>query len=150
MLDAEATSAERLQQAQYVVATIKAFEERLLPPVDESNETADEELFETERHISAFPDGARRQKLQSWLKAAKSEYLQGRIATNIVRNWFEFESFNAQAVIDHQGDIDFKIDANEFATKAAEIAILREIKVERDKYKGVRDALQQTLLGVLA
>ena len=106
-------------------------------------------MFETERHVSGLPDGPNKQKLQEWLGTAKREYLHGRIATNIVRNWFEFEAFNAGALIENRGSIDFKIDASPLISKLAEFEILPEIKRERDEYRRARIALQKELLGLL-
>lgn len=150
MIDADASKAERVGSAERVISTVRAFEERSMPAVDRANETTEEELFEAERQAAGLPEGDRKRILDAWLATAKEEYLNGRTATNIVRNWFDFEAFNARAVVEHKGDLAFTVDARFMAETMAEIDILPALRSERDEHERRREQFRKELFGVIA
>ncbi len=140
---------ERLGEAKKLLETITRYRSEVVDRVDWANKESEEELYEFERLLVGLRSGDVRTHFESWYQSAKREYFNGRVMTNIVRNWFDMDGGIAAQIIAHHGRADFKMRPEPIAEIIAQIEMLDSLRESRKTLRANRDVPKRELLGLL-
>lgn len=140
---------DRLERARVLLNTIGRYRNEALGRVDWANKECEEELFELERQITGLANGSRRHEFETWYQSAKNEYFNGRVITNIIRNWFDMDAGIASEIVGRDGGVDFTLRVEPVAETFAQIEMLESLWAERRSLRAKHEATKRELFGAI-